>query len=113
MGQTAMLTLAGLVFLARLCEIQGAWSRPRLLAGALVLWALTAKPPIALLAAVALLAVGHRLVVLLAVLFTVVSTLAITPWLGPGWVHDYLFMLRHYNAEQADVAFAGASLLSI
>jgi hypothetical protein len=106
MGQTAMLTLAGLVFLAQYCERSSPRSWLRLAAGAVVLWALTAKPPFAVVAAVALLAGGHLRVVLLAALLTIVTTLAITPWLGPDWVTDYVHLLRHYNADTADPAFA-------
>ncbi|MFO0927475.1 MAG: glycosyltransferase 87 family protein [Gemmataceae bacterium] len=102
LGQTALLTLAGLVFLATSepRSRRGVWS------AGLVLWALTAKPPLAVTAAAALLASGQTGVVLRAGLLTLVSTVAAWPWLGPNWVSDYVYLVTHYTVDQADPAFA-------
>jgi hypothetical protein len=112
LGQTALLTSAGLIFLlernlprTRPREIDRAWSWS-LWPDALVLWALTAKPPLALVAAAALLAVGHWRSVVLAGGITALATAALTPWLGTEWAGQYLDLITHYNRESADAAFA-------
>jgi hypothetical protein len=106
MGQTALLTGAGLLFLAersrkgfeRVVSIQSA-----LCAG--VLWSLTAKPPLALTAVVVLLALRQWQPVLLAALLVLATTLAISPYLGPGWITDYLNLISNYDRVQSDPAF--------
>jgi hypothetical protein len=108
LGQTAVLSTAALLWLAlRSLREQpagagwrGAWP------DALVLWALTAKPPLALTAGVGLLAARRFRPVALALGLTLLTTLALTPWLGPGWAADYLRLLTRYDSERADPAFA-------
>lgn len=97
LGQTAILSTAGLLFLTRVPSERGA---------VVVLWALTAKPPLALTAGVALLVCGRLRIVIGAVLLTVVSTVILWPWLGPGWVRDYVEMLTRYTGDTADPTFA-------
>jgi hypothetical protein len=106
LGQTALLTTAGLFFLmtseteGEAARSPGSWSR------SVVLWLITAKPPLALAASVALLAGGRGRIVLRAAALTLVSTLALTPWLGGGWVRDYLHLLGSYDRVRLPAAFA-------
>jgi hypothetical protein len=110
LGQTALLSTAALVFLAGRRDggreyggLEG-WRRAGV--DALVLWALTAKPPVAVTAGAALLATGRWRPVGLALVLTLLTTLALTPWLGPAWPEDYLRMITRYDHERADPAFA-------
>jgi hypothetical protein len=105
-GQTSLLSTAGLLFLAldrSADDSSRAWRRS--LPAAMVLWALTAKPPIAICAGAALLAVGRRRVVAAALAMTVASTVALIPWIGTDWIADYLYLMRHYDLQSADRAF--------
>lgn len=102
LGQTAILSTAALVFLIH----ESKQVAPRGWLIALILWALTAKPPLALTAGVALIALRCWRPVLYAVVGAVVSTLLIWPLLGPGWVGDYVHMLTHYTKATADPLFA-------
>src|SRR5262249_6358237 len=106
LGQTALLTTAGLLFLAThsVKEPPSRWRSE--LAEALVLWLLTAKPPVAGAAGVSLLACRRWRPVGLAALMTLVSTLALMPLLGSGWAGDYLQLVTRYDADHADPAFA-------
>ncbi len=109
LGQTAILTGAGLLYLferSRSCSGRMV-SRETILA-ATVLWALTAKPPLALTAGAVLLGLRQWRPVLLAVVFTGVAAAALQPLMGPGWVDDYLQMLRTYNLVESDPAYAFA-----
>src|SRR5262249_967906 len=73
---------------------------------AAVLWTLTAKPPLAIAAATALLA-GRRLRIVLATLcLTIVSTGLLLPLLGRGGLAEYLRLLTHYDLDTAAPAFA-------
>jgi hypothetical protein len=107
LGQTAILTGAALLYLF-LRSDEG--SEPRrgrhvpMAAG--VLWALTAKPPLALTAGAVLLSLRHWRPVLVAVGLTTLTTAALSPFLGPGWVGDYLHMIGTYNTVEADPAFS-------
>jgi hypothetical protein len=89
LGQTAILTTAGLLFLM----LESRRESPRVIAMSLVLWALTAKPPLALTAGIVLLALRQWRPVAVAVGMTAVTTLLAWPWLGWNWVSDYLSML--------------------
>src|SRR5437867_4524815 len=106
LGQTALLTTAGLFFLlTRDAEgeserSQGSWGE------SLVLWLLTAKPPIAATGGLALLARRRGTSVARAAALTLVTTLALTPWLGTGWVRDYLHLLGSYDRVGLPSAFA-------
>jgi hypothetical protein len=61
---------------------------------------------LAIVAGFALLVTGEWKTVLLALLLTIVTAVAATPFLGPGWVGDYLNLIRNYDCEQADPVFA-------
>ncbi|RII27798.1 MAG: hypothetical protein CXR31_06110 [Geobacter sp.] len=106
-GQTALLTGAGLLFLfersrngfERIVSWQTSLAGP-------VLWALTAKPPLALTAVVVLLGLRQWRPVLLAALLVLITTLSISPMLGPGWITDYIHLITTHNRIQADQAFA-------
>ncbi len=100
-GQTVFLTAAALLWLLRPGR---AAARPLL--AAVVLWALTAKPPFAVTAAAVLLAAGHARAVLCALALTAASTLALQPLLGPAWAADYVELLKTYNSQDADPLFA-------
>jgi hypothetical protein len=69
------------------------------------LWALGARPPLALTAAVALLACGWWRVVVAAAGLTVATTLLLQPWLGSAWLGDWLAMLFGYH-RGGEAAFA-------
>ena len=104
LGQTAFLTTAGLFCLmvrdAEGERSHGAWRE------SLVLWLLTAKPPIAATGGLALLARRRGRSVAGAAGLTLVTTLALTPWLGTGWVRDYLHLLGSYDRVGLPSAFA-------
>lgn len=106
-GQTALLTGAGLLFLFERSRIgfTKLISKQTLLAG-IVLWALTAKPPLALTAIAVLLGLRQWQPVLLAGVLTLTTTFTISPILGPGWVSDYLHLISTHNKIQANPAFA-------
>jgi hypothetical protein len=106
-GQTALLTGAGLLFVAektRKGNRADGW-RDSIFAG-IALWALTAKPPIALTAGTVLVGLRQWRPLFVAVTSTVFSTLTITPLLGPNWIHDYLHIIGSFNQINADSAFA-------
>ena len=108
LGQTAVLTSVALLYLMRR-DLASASTRiarhdALLLAG--IVWALTAKPPLAIVAATALLA-GRRLaIVAIAVAFTAVSTALILPWLGTAGLSEYAHLIGHYDLDTAAPAFA-------
>src|SRR5205809_6227170 len=109
LGQTAFLTTAGLFFLmVQDAEREGEPSRGSW-RESLVLWLLTAKPPLAATGGLALLARGRGRTVARAVGLTLVTTLALTPWLGTGWVPDNL----HLPARQDRVGLPSAFARSI
>jgi hypothetical protein len=111
LGQTSLVSAAGLVFLMLRHHQWAAagdgdrWSW-RLAPDVVVLWALTAKPPLALVAGVALLAGRRWKTVAAALALTVATTLLLTPKLGAEWIGQYLHLLSHYDRETADAAFA-------
>ena len=103
LGQTALLTTAALFFLmvrdADGERSHGSWAE------SLVLWLLTAKPPLAATGGLALLVRGRGRSVARAAGLTLVTTLALTPWLGPGWVPDYLHLVGSYDRVGLPSAF--------
>lgn len=109
LGQTALLTAAGLLYLMWRYTLAEAdrqtASRCLPWIDVLVLWALTAKPPLALTAGVALLAQRQWRTVGLALLLTVISTVALTPQLGWNWPSEYVHLLTHYDRETSDAVF--------
>jgi hypothetical protein len=113
LGQTALLTGAGLLFLAEKNSDRSAhkWRNP-LMAGA-ALWALTAKPPIALSAAIVLLGLRSWRTLIVAGLLTVFSTLIIWPFLGAHWIRDYIHLLNAYNKIDAGPIFSWSIVPSI
>ena len=106
-GQTAFLTGAGLLFLFERSRIgfTKIMSKQTLLA-CIVLWALSAKPPLALTAVAVLLGLRQWRPVLLAGLLALATTLTLSPFLGQGWLTDYLHLIDTYNRIKADPAFA-------
>ena len=101
LGQTAILTGAGLLYLYEKTQDSGKsekWHTPVL--SSIVLWALTAKPPLAVTAATILIGLRNWRPVALAVILTVSTTIIICPLLGEGWWRDYLNMLAHYDKVQ-------------
>jgi hypothetical protein len=108
LGQTAVLTTVALLALMRWDRALAARppERRELVAAAIVVWALTAKPPLALAAATAFVA-GRRLrVVAVAFAVAAVSTAALLPLFGNTGIADYLFVLGHYDLETAPAAYA-------
>jgi hypothetical protein len=107
LGQTALLTGAGLLFIAeKTREVNRAdgWHIP-ILAG-IALWALTAKPPFALTAVAVLVGLRQWRPLLVAGILTLISTLAISPVLGANWFHDYLKMIGSYDLINAGSTYA-------
>ena len=107
LGQTSLLTGAGLLYLAeknRPDSYDNGWRNP-IISGS-VLWALTAKPPIALTAVLVLMSLRRWQTIFAAAIFTVISTLIISPWLGANWMNDYIHLLRAYNQIDAGPVFS-------
>jgi Glycosyltransferase family 87 len=107
LGQTALLTGAGLLFIAektREGNRSDSWCNPILVG--IVLWALTAKPPLAVTAGAMLVGLRCWRPLLVAVMLSFFSTLAITPILGPNWIHDYVHIIGSFNQINAGPAFA-------
>jgi hypothetical protein len=107
LGQTALYSNAAVLLLALPdCTPERRGSRWRPALDAALLWLLTAKPTVAVMAGGAMLAVGRWRAVALALLLTAASTALAHPLLGPGWAKDYLALARGYNSEEADPTFA-------
>jgi hypothetical protein len=114
LGQTALATGAGLLFIAG--QPLGSGNRQGWrdhLTGGAVLWALTAKPPIALSAAAVLIGLRQWRMLLAAGLLSVVSTLTLWPLLGPHWLTDYMHLFGTYNTTDAGPAFVMAVVPSV
>jgi hypothetical protein len=110
LGQTALLTTAAVLFLAGRDlagegEARGA-TFPA--ACSVVLWTLSAKPPLAVTAGVALLLARRWRTVAAASAFTVGSLLLLLPVIGLGWTRDYLRIITHYDLQTANSAFTNA-----
>jgi hypothetical protein len=106
-GQTAILAGAGIVFIAERTlygDPDEAWMDA--VPASCVLWALTAKPPVALTAAAVLLGLRRWRTLIAAGVLTIFSTLLISPLLGAHWLADYLHLIRSYNTADAHPAFA-------
>ena len=106
-GQTAVLTGAGLLFLAER-TVSGnpakGW-RDDLISGA-ALWALTAKPSVAIAAIAAIAALRRWRILAAAGLLTAITTLAASPWLGANWASDYIHILRSYDSVNSSSQYA-------
>lgn len=108
LGQTAVHGTAALLFLA-LASLYGGRAPESLraaLPSAVVLWALTAKPPVALAAAAGLLSAGRYRAVLMAAALTLATAALVTPLLGTRWPSDYLTLLSSYDRVGAGPVFA-------
>jgi hypothetical protein len=108
LGQTAFATGAGLLFVGEKTlhgDHQG-WRHD--LSGGIVLWALTAKPPIALSAVAVLIGLRRWRTLLVAGLLTIISTLLLWPLLGRHWLTDYIRLLATYNTVDAGRVFVMA-----
>jgi hypothetical protein len=108
LGQTALLAGAGFLFIA---ERTPHGDRDQIRRDALsgcVLWALTAKPPLALTAVAVLSGLRQWRVLFAGGLLSVVSTLIIWPLLGPQWLTDYIHLLGTYNTTDAGPSFVMA-----
>lgn len=107
LGQTALLTAAGLLFLAKKTNEDNrihSW-RNTLLTGS-ALWALTAKPSVALTAIAVLFGLRRWRTLFAAGILTILSTLIITPLLGSNWVSDYFHLLWSYDKVHAGSIFS-------
>ena len=112
LGQTALLSAAALMWLmlrqfpaSDRASAAETWSWS-LATDVALLWLLTAKPPLALVAGAALLAARRWRTVSVAVAVTALTTLALTPLLGADWWVHYLNMMTNYDRDTADTAFA-------
>ncbi|HXU03133.1 MAG TPA: glycosyltransferase 87 family protein [Polyangia bacterium] len=105
LGQTAVLSTAAFLLLRRLDEKAAVPGRA-LVWTAILMWALTAKPPLAVVAATALLA-GRRFAAVRAALgLTILTTALLLPLLGKANLAAYLNLLTHYDLDTAAPAFA-------
>jgi hypothetical protein len=109
LGQTALATGAGLLFIAEKTrkDVQGEGWRNSLIT-AVVLWALTAKPQIALSAAAVLIGLRQWRTLIVAGVMALVSTFLLRPVLGPHWMSDYLYLFGTFNKTDAGTVFAMA-----
>jgi hypothetical protein len=107
LGQTALLTTAALFYLMTPGPADARGWHTDAKRG-VVLWLLTAKPPLAVAAGTALLALRRRRVVLVALGLTGIGAIAVTPWLGSGWVRDYVGILTSYDRSRMPDAFGWA-----
>ncbi|HET6420913.1 MAG TPA: glycosyltransferase family 87 protein [Geobacteraceae bacterium] len=107
LGQTALMTGVGLLFIAEKTKYENSvagW-RSSFLEG-LALWALTAKPPLALVACSALVSLRKWRSLLVGGVLAVILTLVVSPLLGPNWVHDYMHLLSFYDRINSGSIFA-------
>jgi hypothetical protein len=108
LGQSALLATAALIYLGRETFRPPAQRSAHPWLMALVLWALTARPQLAITAGVALLATRHWRTALIAGGLTLLTTAIVTPLLGTRWIGDYITLLSHYDRVTAPSAFAWA-----
>jgi hypothetical protein len=106
LGQTALLSGAALLFLAlKTSDSRKEGWRDTAMTG-IVLWAITAKPPVALAAAAVLLGLRRWRTLIAAGVLTSISTLLVSPLLGAHWITDYLHLIGSYNRIDAGHVFA-------
>jgi hypothetical protein len=110
LGQTAFLTATGMLFLMiRDLHFQSPnrLSRPPTSdwPEAIVLWALTAKPPLALTAGAVMLCGRRWRPLALALGLSLLSTALLTPGLGMHWIAEYVHLITHYDLETANPAY--------
>ena len=111
LGQTAVLTTTACVFLAfrqlgNSRHTGGEAAKRSIWPDVLVLWALTAKPPLAILAGGALMAGRRWTTVAIAAALSLLTAALLTPRLGLEWPADYVHMVRTYDLDQADPIYA-------
>jgi hypothetical protein len=111
LGQTAVLSTVALFALARwdggaAAAQERPLERRELILAAMVVWALTAKPPLAVAAATALCAGRRFAVVAVAAGLAIATTVVLLPLIGKSGLVDYLTMLRHYDLDTAPAAYA-------
>jgi hypothetical protein len=98
LGQTALISGVCLLFIAEKTRednrVSG-WSAA-LYAGT-ALWILTAKPPLALTAAAVLLGLREWRPLLVGGILTLFTTIMISPFLGAGWMSDYVHLIGSYD----------------
>lgn len=103
-GQTSLLTTAALLAGLRAMEDgRGTWRIDAALGVGLAL--LTFKPPLAILAGAALLAVGRWRSVVLGSACAAAVVATTTLWFGPAWMGDYLHLLTRYDTDSCDPIF--------
>lgn len=107
LGQTAILTAAGLLLISERSpdNLSSIGVKQSILPG-IVLWSLTAKPPLALTAGCILIGLRAWHPLLIGIILTIISTICIAPLLGPVWVADYLNLIQEYNRVDADPVFS-------
>jgi hypothetical protein len=108
LGQSAILAAAALIYLGRETICKPAQRGGHVWLTAVVLWALTARPQLAITAGVALLAMRHWRPVLIAIGLTLLSTGFLTALLGTRWIGDYITLVSHYDLVAAPPAFEGS-----
>ena len=107
LGQTALITGAGILFIAEKTREKNRDDGWRLLFFiGIVLWALTAKPPLALTALAVLLGLRRWRPLLVTGMLFILLSLTITPLLGSNWINDYLHMISSYDKVNIDAAYA-------
>lgn len=107
LGQTAVMTSAGLLYIFEKTrnQVSSVNSKSAIIPG-VVLWALTAKPPLALTAGCILIGLRCWRPLLIAASLTTFTTILLSPLLGPDWVSDYIVLLQKYNKVDAGPIFA-------
>ena len=107
LGQTAALTGFGLLYIREKTKGEGTNEEFKtILLASVVLWALTAKPPLAISAFAALIALRQWRLVGYSILLIATSTVIISPLLGDGWWLDYIRMITNYDKVNASSYFA-------
>jgi hypothetical protein len=101
-GQTALFTTGCFAGALHLGDRARRGDLGRAMAGAAFLVALLVKPPLAAVAALALLAAGRWRPLGPAAVIAVTSALAAAWWWTPGVLLDYVTLLRRYNLVDAD-----------
>lgn len=107
LGQTVLLTGAGLLYLhEKTREITNDSPISALLPSGIVLWLLTAKPPLAITSIAVLIGLRRWRLLKLSAVITATGTIMLSPFLGHDWYSDYLHLLMSYNRVQTDPASA-------
>jgi hypothetical protein len=106
LGQTALITGACLLYVSETTRNESdKGSFKRSIYTGIAIWVLTAKPPLAVTAGAALMALKKWQPLVIALGLTLITTLLISPLLGINWTHDYVNLLSKYDLVQADKAY--------